>query len=153
MVATSRPKPQPAGVPAILDRAGRLSAAEIRALASSYRGETDAGQQDPDQRERGHRRARAASIAIARSGRAREALALQEAASAAVRTSAARARLSRKFRALGGVVGDAELAVGDAALSVLLADHLSKDVAALLREPFDRLATADAAAGTPALER
>jgi hypothetical protein len=146
MDTTSRPQHYPTSVTEILERAERLSAGEIRALASAYRGESLAGQQDPNQRERGHKRARAVSIAISRSGRAAEAQALQEAISAAVRASAARERMRGGARKLG-IVGDAELAVGDAALAALLADHLSKEVSLLLREPFDAL---EAVAPVPA---
>jgi len=147
MDTTSRPKrPRASSVPSrgrrsrideILDRAAQLSATDIRALASAYRGETRAGQQDREEHERAHRRARAIAIAIKRSGRSAEANALQESVSVAVRKAAVREGVAEKR--LLGVVGDAELAIGDAALSVLLRDHLSADVVALLREPFDRV--------------
>ena len=136
MDATSRPQLQFTSVSDILDRAERLTAAEIRALASAYRGETEAGQQDPNLRERGRRRSKALSIAIKRSKRAEEAQAVQDSASEAVRTAAARSRGLARMRKLA-VVPDAELAVADAALAVLLADHFSDEIAALLREPFD----------------
>jgi hypothetical protein len=133
--------PQPlradvAGIADILERAERLSAAQIRMLASTYRGETTAGAQDPDGRARAHRRARAISIALARSGRSAETLQLQESASLAVRSAAANAGLAE--RRLLGIVADAELAVGEAALAVLFADHLSGEIAALLREPLEK---------------
>jgi hypothetical protein len=143
MDATSRPQPQFTSVSDILDRAERLTAAEIRALASAYRGETQAGQQDPVQRDRGRRRSNALSIAIKRSKRADEAQSVQDSASEAVRTAAARSRGFARMQKLA-VVPDASLAVAEAALAILLADSFSAEIAGLLREPFDAVVVDDA---------
>ena len=134
----SVPADRPARIEAILERARQLSGAEIPVLAS--RGEDRAGEQDRLTCERRRKRARAISIAVARSGLSRQAERLQAAAAAAVRSAAERNWGADRLGSLG-LMFDAEMAAADAVLAVLLEDHLSEAVASLLRQPFERATT------------
>lgn len=125
---------------AILERARRLSDAEIARLARAFRGDGRAGEQSQLEIERRQLGPRAVASAIAGSGLSRPARQLQNAAPAAVRSAAERAATAPRLRSLG-LLGDAQLAVADAALAVLLEDYLPEEMAELLSGPF-REATA-----------
>ena len=113
-----------------------LRAPEIAALVRAFRGDGRAGELGEPERERRHRRARAISVSVARSGLARRVDQVQGSAAAAVRTAAAQRGATERLGPLG-LLFDAELAVADAALAILLEDHLSKEIAGLLRQPFE----------------
>jgi hypothetical protein len=128
-------------IEAILDRSRRLTGPELGTLVEAARAEpAPGGQEDQDAGPRGRsrKRTRLISIAVARSGLGAMAREIEGAASTAVRTAAGNGRRFDRF----GLLCDAELAAADAALSVLLEDHLSAEMAAFLRAPFDR-ATGD----------
>jgi hypothetical protein len=120
-------------IEAILERARQLSGADILALVGAYRGECRPGERDALEGEQRRRRARIISIATARSGLSRQAHDVQ---ASAVRSAAEQHREAGRLGPLG-LLHDAELAVADAALAVLLEDHLSKEIAALLGQPFE----------------
>jgi hypothetical protein len=135
---------RPTRIEAILERARRLSGADIAALAAAYRGARQPGEHDPLASEHGRRRAQVISIAVARSGRVQEAREVRSSAAAAVRSAAGQAGEAGALDALG-LLYDAELAATDAALAVLLEDHLSAEIAAFLAEPFQTATAARAA--------
>ena len=139
----SVPADRPARIEAILERARQLGGAEIPVLAS--RGEGCAGEQDRLKFERWRTRARVISIAVARSGLSRQAGQLQAAAASAGRSAAERQWGADRLGPLG-LLFDAEMAAADAVLAVLLEDHLSEEVASLLRLPFERATTGAAGA-------
>ncbi len=126
-----------ARIEAILERARRLSANELRRLVATSRGDGGIGFEDRRQVERRRRRLRAVMIAVSRSRASARAAAVQAEAVAAVRSAAAQARVPAAFGRLGTLF-DAELAVADAALAVLLEDRLGAEVVALLNEPWLR---------------
>jgi hypothetical protein len=132
----SVPADQLARIEVILERARRLSAPEIATLVRAFRGDGRAGEQGQPERERRRRRTRAISISVARSGLTRRADQVQGSAAAAVRTAAEQRGRTERLGPLG-LLFDAERAVADAALAVLLEDHISKEVAGLLRQPFE----------------
>jgi|NGEPerStandDraft_6_1074524.scaffolds.fasta_scaffold10673_4 hypothetical protein len=142
MDPTSRsvPADRLARIEAILERAGTLSGTELPALVFAFRIEGHAGEQDRLGSEYRRRRFRAISIAIARSGLARQAGQLQGAAASAVLSAAARQWKTDRLGPLG-LLFDAQLAAADAVLAVLLEDHLSKEVAELLSQPFESATT------------
>jgi len=144
------PADRPARIEAVLERVRQLGSAEIPVLVFALRGEGHAGEQDRLKCQRRRKRARVLSIAVARSGLSREVGPLQAAAASAVRSAAERQWGTDRLGPLG-LMFDAELAAADAVLAVLLEDHLSNEVASLLRQPFERATTGSAAAeGTQA---
>jgi|1186.fasta_scaffold177223_1 hypothetical protein len=126
----------------ILDRSRRMTGPELGLLVKAARAESVPGDEDAGARARSSKRTRVISIAVARSGLAATARDVEGAASAAVRTAAGTGTRFDRF----GLLCDAELAAADAALSVLLEDHLSAEMAAFLRRPFER-ATGDPGEG------
>jgi hypothetical protein len=125
---------QPQAVLDLLRRARELSEPEVQALARSYRHGDRVAQlatdEDGDPVDRRRRRARALSLAIARSGGRREARQLEATCHAAVRMALAGSPALRPLTRLG-IVDDAAAAVTDAALAILVRDRLG---AALRRE-------------------
>ncbi len=120
----------------IIDRARQLTVDEIYRLAGAYR-RADRGSPGPfaGARDRALNRTRTIGIARDRSGRAVDARRLETLAVAAVRDAASRSGAMRVLARLG-TLWDAELAVADAALSVLLADRLSEEIANELARPW-----------------
>lgn len=106
---------------AILDRAAALSPAEMVQLAAGLR--------------EGSHAPRTIRIAVARAGRSVAAQGLAAEVAAAVQRAARTAQARRALASLG-ILFDAGLIAGDAALAVLVADHLSADVAARLSAPW-----------------
>jgi hypothetical protein len=133
-------------IEAILERAATLSGTEIPALVFAFRSEGHAGERDPLGSECRRRRSRAISIAIARSGLASQAGQLQAAAATAIRSAAERQWKTGMLSPLG-LLFDAEMAAADAVLAVLLEDHLSREVAGLLGQPFNEATTGGRPAG------
>jgi hypothetical protein len=146
LTSRSAPADRLARIEAVLERARLLTGTELPKLVFAFRGEGRAGEQDRLVGERRRTRSRAISIAIARSGLARQADQLKGAAATAVRSAAERHWKTDGLKTLG-LLFDAELAAADAVLAVLLEDHLSVEMARLLSQPFER-ATSGAAAAT-----
>src|SRR4051794_27380805 len=124
-------------IEAILERTRKLTGPELGRLVEAARAEPapgDQGDHDPSARGRSRKRTRLIVIAVARSGLSPVAREVEHAASIAVRCAAGS---GTRFDRLG-LLCDAELAAADAALSILLEDHLSPEMAAFLRAPFDR---------------
>lgn len=121
-------------VEAILDRARGLSIAEILRLAALYRnatvrpGDAPADGASLD-------RTRVISIAATRSGRRSLVHRLQRAAGEAVETAISSEVDTHALSRLG-LLRDAELAVGDAAIALLLADRFSPLIADELAAPW-----------------
>ena len=113
----------------ILERARRLSDAEIVTLARRYRSPGDLPPAE---------RARILDLAIRRSGRGKEVRALEAEVAAVVEAIGT----SDAHRALGrlGFLADAERAIAEAALATLLADRLGHRQAADLRNAWEALA-------------
>jgi hypothetical protein len=135
-------------IEALLERARRLSGPEIRVLVGAVRGEGRPGERDPAEGERRGARNRVISIATRRSGLAREARALGDLSASAVQAAAERPGGAGSRDRLG-LLCDAKLAVADAALAILLEDHLSADVAGRLSLPFDRATAITSGADGP----
>ena len=146
LTSRSAPADRLARIETVLERARQLSGTEFPRLVFAFRGEARPGEQGRLEGERRRTRSRAISIAIARSGLARQSDQLKGAAAAAVRSAAERQWKTDGLRTLG-LLFDAELAAADAVLAVLLEDHLSAEMARLLSQPFDR-ATSGAVAAT-----
>lgn len=132
----SVPADRLARIETILERARQLSGAEVLALVGAYRVERRPGERDRRESERRRKRARIISIAIVRSGLSRQAQELQASAVSAVRSAVGQDRQAGKLGSLG-LPFDAEMAAADATLAVLLGDHLSKEIADLLGQPFE----------------
>lgn len=146
LTSRSAPADRLARIEAVLERARLLTGTELPKLVFAFRGEGRAGEQDRLVGERRRTRSRAISIAIARSGLARQADQLKGAAASAVRSAAERQWKTDGLKTLG-LLFDAELAAADAVMAVLLEDYLSVEMARLLSQPFER-ATNGAAAAT-----
>ena len=116
-------------IAAILERARRLSDADVVTLARRYR---SPGDHPPAER------ARILDLAVRRSGRGADVRALEAevaAAIGAIRTADARRALGRL-----GFLADAERAIAEAVLATMLADRLGRRQAADLRDAWEALA-------------
>jgi hypothetical protein len=140
MVRCSATKPvwEP-DIEAILDRARGLSIAEILRLAAHYRHATLPLDGEPvsteGRLEQPLDRTRVISIAATRSGRRSLVHQLQTAAGEAIETAVV-SEVDTHVLSRLGLLADAELAVGDAAIAMLLADRLSPQVAKALAGPW-----------------
>lgn len=108
----------------ILQEACGLSAARILELSSAYR-------RDPEERQA---RTHMLEVAAARDGRRHEYLSLRGRAANAVRLAAATSHALSLERF--GILTEAEFAVQDAVLAILLADRLGPEQAARLSRPW-----------------
>ena len=108
----------------ILDEASRLPASRILALSRAY-------PRDPEERQA---RSHILEVAAGRDGRRHEYLSLRGRAAQTVRQAAASSRALSLGRF--GVLTEAEFAVQDAVLAILLADRLGPDQVALLSRPW-----------------
>ncbi len=122
-------------IEAILERARRLDGPEVIALIGAYRGDCAPGSGEADLADTPRTRARAVAAATAHAGLRREASALAAAASSAVRSAPGVQGHERRLASLG-LLYDAELAVADAGLAILLEDHIAAATATTLARPF-----------------
>ena len=122
-------------VESILDRARGLSVPEILRLAALYRRATTRLDGEPAGPDPALDRPRVISIAASRSGRRSEVHQLQGAAGDAVETAVGSEEATHALLRLG-MLGEAEHAVGDAAIAELLADRFSPQIAQALAAPW-----------------
>lgn len=108
----------------ILEEASRLTASRILALSNAY-------PRDPDERQA---RTHMLEVAAARDGRRHDYLRLRGRAAHAVRQAAATSHALPLGRF--GILTEAEFAVQDAVLAILLADRLGPEQVAWLSRPW-----------------